>query len=48
MAYNLPKAWSSPYAYPKYVLDEGLERFPELADGALPVDYPQSSHGPIG
>jgi acyl-CoA dehydrogenase len=29
-------------------LDEGLERFPELADGALPVDYPQSSHGPIG
>src|SRR5271168_5141289 len=28
--------------------DEGLERFPELADGALTVDYPQGSQGTIG
>ena len=28
--------------------DEGLERFSELADGALTVDYPQSSQGTIG
>src|SRR5271156_6679757 len=28
--------------------DEGLERFPELADGALTVDHPQSSQGTIG
>jgi len=28
--------------------DEGLERFPELADGALTVDYPQSSQGTSG
>ena len=28
--------------------DEGLERFSELADGALAVDYPQRSQGPIG
>jgi acyl-CoA dehydrogenase len=29
-------------------VDEGLERFDELADGALTVDYPQGPHGPIG
>ena len=29
-------------------VDEGLERFSELADGALTVDYPQSSQGTIG
>ncbi|HYX99367.1 MAG TPA: acyl-CoA dehydrogenase family protein [Mycobacterium sp.] len=28
--------------------DEGLERFSELADGALTVDYPQGSGGTIG
>jgi acyl-CoA dehydrogenase len=28
--------------------DEGLERFSELADGALAVGYPQGPHGPIG
>ena len=28
--------------------DEGLERFSELADGALTVDYPQCSRGTIG
>jgi len=28
--------------------DEGLERFSELADGALTVDYPQSSRDAIG
>jgi acyl-CoA dehydrogenase len=29
-------------------VDEGLERFSELADGALTVDYPQGSHGTLG
>ena len=29
-------------------VDEGLERFSELADGALTVDYPQVSRGTIG
>jgi len=29
-------------------VDEGLERFSELADGALTVDYPQSSRDAIG
>jgi acyl-CoA dehydrogenase len=29
-------------------VDEGLERFDELADGALTVDYPQGPHGTIG
>jgi acyl-CoA dehydrogenase len=29
-------------------LDEGLERFCELADGALTVDYPQGSRGASG
>ncbi|MDT5412401.1 MAG: acyl-CoA dehydrogenase, partial [Mycobacterium sp.] len=28
--------------------DEGLERFPELAEGALAMDYPQNSRGTIG
>jgi len=29
-------------------VDEGLERFSELADGALTVNYPQGSRGTIG
>lgn len=47
MAFNLPKPWSSSYAYPKNVLDEGLERHAfvtlEVPDGTY--DNPDVGDG---